>query len=97
MIRKEYNALMKGQGKRKMKIFMANHHLQKRHLEKKAIRQASLLTKKQFINSIQNKTWFSCSERSKTIVKRSIKLQKIENRRPKPKPAEESEEEEPID
>ena len=45
MIRKEYDALMKGQGKRKMKIFMANHHMQKRHLEKKAMKKASLLTK----------------------------------------------------
>ena len=83
--------------KRTTKIFKANHHIHERHLEKRAMKRKSLITKGQFIDSIQNKTWFSCSERSKTIVKRAIKLQKIENRCQKLKPAEESEEEEPVD
>ena len=83
--------------KRITRIFNANHHMHKRHLEKRAMKRKSLITKGQFIDSIQNKTWFSCSERSKTIVKRAIKLQKIENRCSKLKPAEESEEKEPVD
>ena len=66
--------MMKCSKKRKMNIWMANHHMQKRHLEKKAMRKASLLTKEKFISSLQNKTWFQCSIRSKTIIKKAIKL-----------------------
>jgi hypothetical protein len=63
---------------RRIRLYWISHHHHQKLLEKNMRAQPVMLNISQFINSLQDKTWFQCSERTKKMIMKGFKLEKKE-------------------